>query len=200
MCALRAGNAADGDSGKKQRRVSIVVLGDAKSGTTSLIHSFRTSGFSWRTQITANIECFSHQVELPGCICTLELWDCGSLLPPNRALDETAERLMQTTAENIFTTADVVLVTFETAPTTSTLETIQWATRLVGTTGSRACVVKVQTKSDIAAENRVATAHHGDFMTSAKTGEGVYHLFETVVGQAVVSPIWNVRFHFKLFA
>ena len=178
----------------RAQRVSVVVLGDRGSGSSSLISRFRTRSFvgPQRTDSTGHIESFSHELDVPGQRCSLDIWDCGCL--PK----ETESKQMQTIAQRLVKNANVVLVTYE-SPTQETIATVQWAANLLASLKSKAQIIGVRTKADLAYtgltyENAAAfirTNTQASFATSALTGDGVDMLFQSAVGMAVLSRAWH---------
>ena len=177
-------------------QLSVVVLGDRGAGSTSLIARARTGCFENRTKQTVGADGVTHSVRVPGYNCKLRVWDCASI-----AEEHTPSELKQVVTRLILR-AHVVLVTYV-EPSQATCTTINLVTAALKSIQSSALVVGVMTKADqkrkrkppsrecVAAEIIQTMSGLQHFVTSAKTGYGVAHLFETVIGQVVVSRSWQ---------
>ena len=177
-------------------QLSVVILGDRGAGSTSLIARARTGCFENRTKHTVGADGVTHSVRVPGYNCKLRVWDCASI-----AEEHTPSELKQVVTRLILR-AHVVLVTYV-EPSQATCTTIRLVTAALKSIQSSALVVGVMTKADqtrkrkprsrecVAAEIIQTMSGVQHFVTSAKTGYGVAHLFETVIGQVVIARSWQ---------
>jgi GTPase SAR1 family protein len=179
-------------------QLSVVVLGDRGAGTTSLITRARTGCFENTTKPTVGADGATHCVRVPGYRCKLRVWDCASIA------DGRSPKEMKQVVARLIRRADIVLITYE-EPSQATCVTIKLARETLKSSNSSALVVGVMTKADqkrkikklaqkeaeAATETIQTMSGMQHFVTSAKTGYGVAHLFETVIGQVVISRSWQ---------
>jgi GTPase SAR1 family protein len=177
-------------------QLSVVILGDRGAGTTSLIARARTGSFQNKTKKTVGADGVTHSVQVPGYKCKLRVWDCASLS------EESCPSELKQFVKRLILRAHVVLVAY-TEPSQATCTTIKLVTDTLKSKHSSALVVGVMTKADqkrkrkppckerAAAEIIQTMSGLQHFVCSAKTGYGVAHLFDTVIGQAVISRSWQ---------
>ena len=202
MCAVLPGRSSIGRPELRAAvirptQLSIVVLGEHGAGNTSLITRLRTGRFTSTTKRTVGADGVTHVVDVPGYKCKVRVWDCA-LIMDGRSSSE-----LQQVITRLIRRADIVMVTYE-EPTPSTCANIKLVQETLEVSKSSALVVGVMTKADkkkkrkgvlppkdVVSEIVRTLAGLQQFVTSAKTGYGVAHLFETIVGQVCISRSWQ---------
>ncbi len=155
----------------------ICLLGDPGVGKTTLITRYLTGSFNEYTQLTLGVQFHVKKLELDGALFTLQIWDFGGggrfrfLVPSYLA------------------GVNGIIFVYDITSTRSLSSLGKWMA-LVPTSTGKVPILLVGTKNDLAHDRQVSLHEaveqgkpHGITQlkeASAKSGENVEHVFETI--------------------
>jgi small GTP-binding protein len=167
-------------SGLMQQKAKVVLVGAAHTGKTSIANRFVYGEFSPNTFPTIQPAFFQKGVQTNGTEVMLEIWDTAG------------QEQYRSLSPLFYRDADVGIVVFDLADSSSFGKCKQWVTDLREARGLDIAIVLVGNKLDLPSIRTVSFESVAQFATSinvetvetsAKTGENIRLLFETVAKQ-----------------
>ncbi|GIY65321.1 ras-related protein Rab-18 [Caerostris darwini] len=158
----------------------LILLGDYNVGKTSIFCRFKDNDFKENTKLTLGTDNYKKIIEVGGQNVTLILWDT------------VGNERFRTLTRNYFRNAHACLLVFSCDEPDTLTSLTQW----VGDADNfaeKSLKILVGNKIDLkcsTAQDKVnAFAHHHDcdivFNVSAKTGEGINEVFETIAKKLI---------------
>lgn len=167
------------NSGNKQKKVKVILLGASSVGKTSLVTYLINQGFSENVASTVGCSYFSHELKMDnGEIIKLQIWDTAG------------QERYQALAPVYIRGADCALIVYDTTDASSFTACDFWLQQVRTIAPKHAVVAMVGNKIDLTSERQVATVEGQRFAsavgslfaeTSALTGYGIQDLFKSVV-------------------
>ena len=178
---------------KKVEKVKVIFLGSAGVGKTSIIQLFMYSQFQTDYQTTIGIDYFTKEIQYQGKIVTLQIWDTAG------------QEKFKSLSPIYFRNALGAVVVFSLVNRRSFEKLNDWITSFREVAGEQALVYIAANKTDLVEqyeisidESREWAENHGFkfFATSAKTGENVNELFQSLAIELQKSQT-ILQVHFK---
>jgi small GTP-binding protein len=164
------------------RKAKIVLVGAAHTGKTSIANRFVYNDFAPNTIPTVQPAFFQKTISTDGTDLLLEIWDTAG------------QEQYRSLGPLFYRDADVGIVVFDLTDSSSFGKCKQWVADLRNARGLDIAIVLVGNKCDLPAIRTVAFDSAAQFArsinvvtveTSAKTGENVRLLFDTVAKEIV---------------
>ncbi|GAB1219741.1 hypothetical protein ENUP19_0082G0004 [Entamoeba nuttalli] len=165
------------------KQVKVSLIGDSGVGKTSLLSRFINNTFSPTTESTVGANFFMHEFRIDGKMTQVALWDTAS------------QERYRSLVSMYYRNTNGCLIVFALDNRDSFYNIKTWYNSLVNTVGMDVAIIIVGNKNDLPQPSvsrqeikALANELHCSWcLVSAKTGDGVSNVFETIASMLHIS-------------